>query len=631
MELSGGESACFVDVFAEGNVEIADDIACDAGNLAFSYGGYLRIYGDESVSITGTSNNETRLSTTGGSQFSYYYQYPGGGGTQFFGSEGHFSVDEHSVLEAHTSFGGFPSCFDAYAGYIGTFLYNGSMDFNGRIEAEGRSRCGRGGRVRFDSDYYASYLRFGPDSQIDIPGKGGGGVYFYSSGLHELNGWINLRGRPQSGSGYYAYSGIGGWINLSYGVADIVVGGTILSGSDDGLYTDLSFDGCDVTFTDTADINLKHGEKWNSGFFPEGVEIEAYEQLYIAPGAKIRTAKNEIGEQGRIKLRYATHKSPVVLGDLDPDPILDPQAPTEVCTVCGNGRVEFGETCDDGNEVSGDGCTDDCQDEGCIAQTPGYPGVPICDDGDGCTLDSCDATTSTCQHVLSCEEGVLCTVDACVSGTCEHTPDNNACDDGNECTVDTCNATTGCAHSNLDGPVCDDGDFCTVTDVCATGDCVANDVRLATDTRIKAKVKPDVDDDRLGMKSTLPTDIFTADPTVTGLVVETRGADDQTVHTGVLPAAGFEDKKGDGTKFQFRDKDGIYPSAAGIQKVTIKVQASKGRAKINVKAKDVDASGAIGQSQMSVSFLFGTDPAIDDCLTGIRVPCKAKATVTNCK
>jgi len=632
VEFSGGESACTVDIETPGTVTLADDIACDAGKFAFSYGGYIRVYADAGLSIVGTASNETRLSTTGKSLFYYGYDYPGAGGSQFFGSETSISVDEHSVIEAHTSFGGVPSCVDAYAGYISAFIYNGSFDFNGRIEAEGRSRCGKGGRVKIDGDYYSPFVRFGPQSQVDIPGKVGGDLIFYSSGPHELNGWINLRGRVQSGVNYYYYGGgIGGWINMSYGVADITVGGTILGGSDDGLYTDTRLEGCRITLTDDADINLTHGEPWNSGFFPEGLDIAAYEDLYIAPGAKIRTATNDIGEQGKITIRYANHKTPVILGDLDPDPLLLPETPTLVCTVCGNALVDYSETCDDGNTTGGDGCSDDCQDEGCIAQTPGYPGVSLCSDGDACTVDTCNTVSHTCEHVASCEEGVPCTVDACVLGACEHTPDNSLCDDDNECTVDTCNATTGCVLTELDGTACDDGDLCTVADACDNGDCAAADVRLAVDTRIKIKTKSGVNDDRGGIKSKLPTTLFTADPTVTGLLVETRDEDDEVIHSGTLPAAGWEDKGGLGKKFSFRDRDGLYPQTNGIDKVSVKVNDSKGEARINVKIKDVDLAAGLGQSRMSASFLFGADPALDDCLTGARIPCKIKTTSTSCK
>lgn len=47
-----------------------------------------------------------------------------------------------------------------------------------------------------------------------------------------------------------------------------------------------------------------------------------------------------------------------------------------VCTyngpaICGNGRVERGEQCDDGNLVNGDGCSNRCQIEAAPTPTPG--------------------------------------------------------------------------------------------------------------------------------------------------------------------------------------------------------------------------------------------------------------------
>ncbi|MBI1815242.1 MAG: hypothetical protein HYR72_09715 [Deltaproteobacteria bacterium] len=54
---------------------------------------------------------------------------------------------------------------------------------------------------------------------------------------------------------------------------------------------------------------------------------------------------------------------------------------TAVLTICGDGDLDPGEACDDGNNVSGDGCTADCTaiEEGFTCPTPGT----LCDDGDG--------------------------------------------------------------------------------------------------------------------------------------------------------------------------------------------------------------------------------------------------------
>jgi MYXO-CTERM domain-containing protein len=42
-----------------------------------------------------------------------------------------------------------------------------------------------------------------------------------------------------------------------------------------------------------------------------------------------------------------------------------------VSPVCGNGTLEDGESCDDGNTVDGDGCSSTCETEGAAAKTDG--------------------------------------------------------------------------------------------------------------------------------------------------------------------------------------------------------------------------------------------------------------------
>jgi hypothetical protein len=196
-----------------------------------------------------------------------------------------------------------------------------------------------------------------------------------------------------------------------------------------------------------------------------------------------------------------------------------------------------------------------------------------------------------------------------------------------------------CADADGDG-VCDADDVCPGSDDAADGDgdgipdgcdaCPA-EPSPASNTQIRARFGDGAGDDKLAIKAEWPADLFAADPTVTGLEVRVRGHDGQTVHEGLLPGAGWEDRKGTGIKFVFRDRDGIHPSANGFVAGVIKLQATKNLAKITLKTKGVDVPEAQGQASMSASFLFGTDPLVDACLGSPDVRCEAKPGAMRCK
>ncbi|MFA6534142.1 MAG: DUF4215 domain-containing protein, partial [Patescibacteria group bacterium] len=67
--------------------------------------------------------------------------------------------------------------------------------------------------------------------------------------------------------------------------------------------------------------------------------------------------------------------------------------------ACGNGVLEQGETCDDNNTVSGDGCSDSCQTEG-QRKEPAVCGNGVVEDGEDCDLgDQNGAEDSGCSTV----------------------------------------------------------------------------------------------------------------------------------------------------------------------------------------------------------------------------------------
>ncbi len=86
-----------------------------------------------------------------------------------------------------------------------------------------------------------------------------------------------------------------------------------------------------------------------------------------------------------------------------------------VLTSCGDGTVDAGETCDDGNRV------DDCCSASCV---PASAGVS-CDGGDACTTGRlCDGSGACGGGApLSCDDGNACTLDACAPASgCAVTP-----------------------------------------------------------------------------------------------------------------------------------------------------------------------------------------------------------------
>jgi cysteine-rich repeat protein len=152
-----------------------------------------------------------------------------------------------------------------------------------------------------------------------------------------------------------------------------------------------------------------------------------------------------------------------------------------VCVVarCGDGVLDIGEACDDGNEIDDDDCTNNCT-------------VPTCGDGVVQTGEQCDegaanaddrACTTRCMSAV-CGDGFTyagteeCDVaganaddDACTSACLQNVCGDGklwagveACDDGNDDSGDGCRAdcrkVESCGDAMVDeGEACDDGNL----------------------------------------------------------------------------------------------------------------------------------------------------------------------------
>ncbi len=165
---------------------------------------------------------------------------------------------------------------------------------------------------------------------------------------------------------------------------------------------------------------------------------------------------------------------------------------------CGNGVLDGGESCDDGNTIGGDCCTSICTFEAAASscsdasactvgdqcdEAGACVGAPlVCDDANGCTNDLCDPlggcefvpNSATCDDGSDCTVGDTCSAGACTSGTAL------VCDDANQCTDDSCDPVGGCAFTP-NTEACDDDDECTQYDVCSGGACLSGPPLLCDD------------------------------------------------------------------------------------------------------------------------------------------------------
>jgi fibro-slime domain-containing protein len=151
-----------------------------------------------------------------------------------------------------------------------------------------------------------------------------------------------------------------------------------------------------------------------------------------------------------------------------------PDKPCVYTVVCGDGKVQGSEQCDDGNTTSGDGCSSTCQVEPgwqcpnpgvhCIAKACGdgiVAGNEQCDDGNTTSGDGCSATCMLEPGFACVNQGMppksVCHKTVCGDGIKEGF---EQCDDGNLIPYDGCSPTCTIEPKCAGGtctPVCGDG------------------------------------------------------------------------------------------------------------------------------------------------------------------------------
>jgi fibro-slime domain-containing protein len=254
----------------------------------------------------------------------------------------------------------------------------------------------------------------------------------------------------------------------------------------------------------------------------------------------------------------------------DPSSACGPNAPPPL--NCGDGMLTPDEACDDGNLVSGDGCTANCLgvERGYSCNPPGKACRQIARCGDGIVAESeaCDDGNAVdgdgCSTRCRLELGFKCSgmPSACSKTTCGDKVKEGAegCDDGNAVPFDGCSSTCqaepdcsmsgGCKSACGDGLVideeCDDanvrdgdgcssscklegGFTCTQADNCEklNGACI---LRVPVVYRDLTDKHPDVEPSCLGtMAGMLPTTKLVAATLTGGVPTATAAATDACI------------------------------------------------------------------------------------------------------
>lgn len=167
-----------------------------------------------------------------------------------------------------------------------------------------------------------------------------------------------------------------------------------------------------------------------------------------------------------------------------PDAQTDAVGSDVAAPVCGNGKLEGNEGCDDGDKSPGDGCDGNCAVEAGYTCTQASPSV--CTDNDECTLN-----TDDCSANANCSNTPGSFTCACKPG---YEGNGKTCTDVDECTLNTddCGANATC--TNTDGSFtcgCNsgyvgDGKTCTEVNPCEPGTFTCPDNSVCNKTGLNA-------------------------------------------------------------------------------------------------------------------------------------------------
>lgn len=388
------------DVTVAGTVDSsASQLDAQGGVLNITADGTVTLSGDLVMNATGSGAGGGEIVVSAGGDISVSSEITtkggefGGGPVDFYSQAGNIIFS--GSIEAS---GGAP---DGEAGSIDFTALAGSINIIGTMNGRGgvgaEEACGDGSPLTIDASGdidLRSELRF-------IGGKHclGGEVDISTSSnftMHNGSAMVLTAGGSYGSGGGLTVSatgnatitdtdltspGGGGFVEIISGLTTEILGEIDAQGtSGEGLGGNIFLQGCILNVAATAELDTR------AGFSYTGLGINNLR----ASGAM--TVAGVVRASYENTFQYKT-VPPVLSGTIEPTAVLVENLSLPDCeSACGDGALDDGEVCDDGNLRGCDGCSSDCSRVDDICGDDILECNEICDDGNTDDGDGCEST-----------------------------------------------------------------------------------------------------------------------------------------------------------------------------------------------------------------------------------------------
>jgi cysteine-rich repeat protein len=332
---------------AGGNLTVSDHMIGDGLPGSDAIGGTVDLdAGGDLVVLAEPTGPSLLLDVSGDSRFAGYGLYAGPGGYGYFDAAGDITISENVRLLGDSGKHKGKYVDDIAIGACWYFDAGGDLDIGSPITARGSGWVGSGCRIQMEAGDAIRVRRraaLTTNSQYaaDITAVSG------NDGPVLIEGKLDVRGRKRTNYGsFYGYGA-----NAFVSGGDVTINGRIINGGGSSA-GEIEVRACNLRLGSRARIDAGQSRQYDS----PGTNSLLAHTVYAERGSKMRTK-----EDGGNSIYYV--EAPTLLGKIVPPPSLVESPNLGLCPVCGNSSVEYGETCDDGNVIAGDGCSDLCQTE----------------------------------------------------------------------------------------------------------------------------------------------------------------------------------------------------------------------------------------------------------------------------